>query len=64
MCSSFNEAYSSARSSYSDDQWDTLGVRTQTAAIYVEMRRLDAEAMRTARPDTTAPGDMPTGGAH
>ena len=64
MCSSFNEAYSSARSGYPDDQWDTLAVRSHTAAIYVKMRRLDAEATRTGRPDTTKPGDMLTGGVH
>ena len=47
-----------------DDQWDTLAVRAQTAAIYVEMRRLDAEATRTGRPNTAKPGDMLTGGVH
>jgi hypothetical protein len=46
MSSSFQEAYSSARSRYSDEQWYALPMRDQSEAIYREMRRLDAEAVR------------------
>ena len=44
MYSSFHEAYSTARGRYSDEEWHALPMRDQSEAIYLEMRRLDAEA--------------------
>jgi len=40
----FHEAYQSARNRYPDEQWLMFGMRDQSRAIYLEMRRLDAMA--------------------
>jgi hypothetical protein len=45
----FEEAYASARNRYSADHWLMLGLRDQSQAIYLEMRRLDAQAAQPQR---------------
>jgi hypothetical protein len=42
---SFRSAYESARDLFSGTEWDTLTSGQQVAAIYSEMRRLDAAAV-------------------
>jgi hypothetical protein len=44
MSCRFQDAYRMARDRYSDDMWHDLSARTQSAAIYRAMRRLDAAA--------------------
>lgn len=44
MSCRFQDAYQMARDRYSDDMWHDLSTRTQSAAIYRAMRRLDAAA--------------------
>jgi hypothetical protein len=42
MSCGFQDAYRKARDRFSDAQWHDLNPRNQSAAIYQEMRRLDA----------------------
>ena len=48
MTVGFADAYRKARDRYSDAQWDGLNLRGQSAAIYQEMRLLDAVAAASA----------------
>jgi hypothetical protein len=52
MSCRFEDAYRKARNRYPEYQWNDLNPRSQSAAIYQEMRRLDAA-------DSLAKGEFP-----
>ncbi len=57
MSCRFQDAYQKARAHYSDNQWHDLNLRNQSAAIYQEMRHLDAA-------DASANGQFPVFANH
>jgi len=57
MSCRFQDAYQKARDRYADEQWRDLNLRYQSAAIYQEMRRLDAA-------DVLAKGEFPVFANH
>jgi hypothetical protein len=44
---SLQQAFTAAKSRYPGEQWSSLPTKDQSAAIYVELRRLDAEDAKT-----------------
>jgi hypothetical protein len=56
---SLREAFNAAQARYPGEQWSSLPTKLQTAAIYKELRRLDAEFAEAS--DYTAPVPLLTG---
>lgn len=48
MAATFREAFEAARAGYSGEEWAALGAARQAAAVYHEMRRIDAEDVADA----------------
>lgn len=64
MVATFQQAYAEARDSYTAQQWPTLKIAEQSAAIYRAMRRIDTEdveqvARRATNADELARPDVP-----
>jgi hypothetical protein len=50
---SLKQAFAAAVLPYSTEEWGRLNAKEQAAAVYGEMRRLDAAAILATSPDTT-----------